>query len=48
MGAANHESVKFRLPHLSKADWQSLAVQTSIELAVGALLTALLLRWLQS
>ena len=33
--------------HLPKVDLHSIAVQTSLELAAGGLLTALLIRWVQ-
>ena len=32
-------------PHLPKLDIHSLGLQTSLELAAGGVLTALLLRW---
>ena len=47
-GAAIYSPVKLPRLHLSKADLQSLAVQTSLELAAGAVLTVLLLRWLEN
>ena len=33
-------------PHLPKFDIHSLGLQTSLELAAGGVLTALLLRWM--
>ncbi len=33
--------------HRPKLDLHSIAVQTSLELAAGGLLTALLIRWVQ-
>jgi hypothetical protein len=47
MGVAIHKCVKLPRLHLSKFDLHSLAVQTALELALGAVLTALLLRWFE-
>lgn len=37
---------QLHLPHLRKVDVHSLAFQTTLELALGGLLIALLLRWI--
>ena len=34
------------LPHFTKGDFTSLGFQTSLEIAAGGILTALLLRWI--
>lgn len=38
---------QIHLPHLPKVDFRSLAFQTTLELTIGGLLIALLLRWIE-
>ena len=34
------------LPHITRTDLKSLGFQTSLEIAAGGVLTAMLLRWI--
>ena len=40
------KEIAMKFPHISKDDLKSLGFQTSVELAAGGVLTAMLIRWI--